>query len=89
MQVDTADAKAIARKLNATIVQKSKHEVAQFWHDGKLIGWFGIRRGNIGHDYIPQQLNLSTRQCREFKICHMSLDEVVQVLKEKHIIPPD
>jgi hypothetical protein len=88
MQFDTSDAKAIAKKLNATIVQKSKHDIAQFWHEGKLIGWFGIRRGaNGGHDFIPKQLNLSPHQCREFKICHMSLEEVVQVLKEKHIIP--
>lgn len=88
MQFDTHDAWAISKKLNAVIRQGSKHYIAEFWHGGMLIGWFGIRRGKkVGHDYIPKQIFLSPNQCQNFRICTMSLEEVVQVLKDKHIIP--
>ena len=90
MRFDTSDAHAIARKLNANIYSGSNHEIAEYWHEGKLIGQFGIRRGkNVGHDYIPKQIFLSPNQCRQFRICTMTLAEVVRVLKEKNVIPSD
>lgn len=84
------DAEAIAQKLNARIIAKKRHDIAQFWYEGKLIVWYGIRRGsqaNLSHDYIPQQLKITPHQCREFRICTMDLDALITSLKEKGIIP--
>lgn len=90
MSFDKSDAEAIAGKLNARIVRKTNHDIAQFWHHDQLIGFFGIRRGsNTSHDYIPKQIFLSPKQCRDFRICTMTLEEVIELLKEKNIIPTD
>jgi hypothetical protein len=84
------DAEVIAEKLNARIVTGKRHDIAQFWHEGKLIVWYGIRRGsqaNLPHNHIPRQLNITPHQCREFRICKMDLDALIVSLRAKGIIP--
>lgn len=88
MLFNTQDAKEIAKKLNATLLAQKKHDLAQFWHNGKLIGWYGIRRGrNLPHDYIPEQLHITPNQCKKFKVCTLTLQELVEILKGRGLIP--
>jgi hypothetical protein len=83
------DADAIAVKLKAVrIPDSAKHEKVQFYYDGKLIFMFGIRRGSgeVWHGYIPKQMKISPKQCRTFRKCDMSLEELVDILKAKRVI---
>jgi hypothetical protein len=90
MSLDKSDALAIAKKLKATIVPRSRHDFAQFWYQDKMIFSFGIGRGKSGlYDYIPRQMFLSPRQCRDFRDCTMTLDQVIALLKDKNMISPD
>ena len=91
MSFNTRDARAIADKLGATIVRRTNHDIAQFWHDGIFIGSFGIRRGskpNLSHDYIPEGLHISPNLCKKFQVCIVGLEELVAELRRRSIIPP-
>ncbi len=83
------DAWKIAKKLKAKIEPGRKHELAVFWHDGKRITQYGIRRGskNEGHDYLPSQLFVSPPQCRDLSNCPLSLEDYVKILRKKKKIP--
>ncbi len=89
MTFDQGDADAIAKKLGASLSQGRKHEIATFWHEGKQIFHFGIRRSSkeVPHDYIPRQMYLSQGECRKFRSCTLTLESYVQLLKLKQIIP--
>ena len=83
------DAWAIAEKLEAKIESGRAHELAVFRYQGKRIADFGIRRASQekGHDYIPKELFLTPRQCRDFRRCSMTLKAYVELLVEKgHIV---
>jgi hypothetical protein len=88
MQFDGDDAKAIAKKLGATLEKGRKHDIAVIKYSGKVITQFGIRRGsgNLGHDYIPGQIHVTNRQAKLLRQCPMSFEDWIAVLKEKHII---
>ncbi len=87
MLFNTRDAREIADKLQARIVPKTNHDVAQFWHNDRLIGWYGIRRGaNLPHDYIPEQLHISPNQCRQFRICTLTLQGLIEKLRKRGVI---
>jgi hypothetical protein len=79
------DARVIAKKLRAEIKEKRKHDVAIVKIEGKYIGCFGIQRcsKDKSHDYIPQQMFLSPRQCREFKECSLTVDAYADLLRGK------
>jgi len=88
MLFDQRDAKAIAKKLNATIIDGKRHDIAVINYGGKMIGQFGIRRGSgsLGHDYIPGQIHVTNQQARLLVQCPMSFDDWVAVLKKKQFI---
>jgi hypothetical protein len=46
------------------------------------------RRGckEKGHGYIPFQMKISQKECREFRNCTISLDDYVQLLISKGVI---
>ncbi len=77
----------IAKKLKAKIIKGSRrHDFAQVFHGGKLVASFGIRRGskkNLGHDHIPDQIYVSTREAKLLGQCPLSRDEWINILTEK------
>ena len=75
-------------KVRAEVVTKTKHDVVKFWYGGKLIFWFGIRRGSkeLPHPHIHLQMFLSQKECRLFRICDISVLQYIEILKAKGII---
>ncbi len=84
------DAREIAKKLKAEIKPGRKHDLAIFRNRGVRIGQFGISRGSKqqSHDYIPHQLYISSKQCRDFRECSLSLDGYLAILAQKQLLPP-
>jgi hypothetical protein len=81
-------AEAIAKKLGAVIDSRPgrPHDLARIYHAGRVVALFGIRRGsgkNLGHDHIPSQIYVSTRQARLLGQCPMSREEWIEVMQEK------
>jgi phenylacetate-coenzyme A ligase PaaK-like adenylate-forming protein len=90
MLFDKRDAQAMAKKLKATLIDKKgkKHDIAVVKYGGKVVGQFGIRRGSgsLGHDYIPGQIHVTTKQARDLVQCPMSFDDWIALMKEKQLI---
>lgn len=83
------DARAIAVKLMANYEPgRARHEGVEFWHNGRVVVRFGIRRGSKdqGHNYIPRSMYLSQKDCRLFKQCDISVNRYVEMLREQRII---
>ena len=79
----------IRRKLKMKVKSGSKHDIAQFWYNKKIICSFGIRRGskrNIQHSFIPDQIHVSHSQALALAQCPMSRDEWIQLMVEKGVI---
>ena len=83
-------AKKIAKKLKAEIQPGRKHDLVVFRYGGVRVGQFGISRSSKqqSHDYIPRQLYITAKQCREFLDCSLTLDAYVEILAGKHLLPP-
>lgn len=79
------DARQIATKLNADIQPGRQHDLAVFRYNGKSIARFGIRRASkeVSHDYIPNQLFITAKQCRELRDCPLTLENYVKLLQGK------
>jgi hypothetical protein len=79
-------AEKIAYKLKATFVSKKRHDIAQIYHEGKLVALFGIRRGSKkdeGHDFIPSQIFVTTAQAKLLGQCPLLREDWIQILREK------
>ncbi len=91
MMLTKEHAKKIAAKLGAEIDTKGKaHDIASILHAGKVIAWFGIRRGskkNSGHDHIPRDLFFSPNKCLGLANCPVSRDEWLERMKELGKLP--
>jgi hypothetical protein len=88
-QLVQSDAWAIQKKLEAEVDESgSKHVLVKFRHNGVLIIQFGIRRGSgeLGHGYIPKQMKISQKECREFRKCNISVPAYLEILKSKGVI---
>ena len=85
-----ADARKIAKKLKAEIEPGRRHDLAVFRCGGVRLGQFGISRSSKqqSHDYIPRQLYITAKQCREFLDCSLSLDSYLEILAGKGLLPP-
>ncbi len=85
--IDKTLALAIAKKLKARIVKKTgPHDIAQIYHKGVLITFFGIRRGSnksLGHGHLPGALFLTPMRTRLLGQCHITPEEWLAILKEK------
>jgi hypothetical protein len=83
-------AEKIQRKLKAKVLTyRSAHDLAQFFHQGVLIVQFGLRRGSnksLGHGHIPDDLHISQRQALDLARCPLSLDQYIDILKQKGFI---
>jgi hypothetical protein len=83
------DAWKIARKLNAEVKTGRRHELVIFRYQGSYIAQFGISRGSRSqpHDYIPKQLFLTHKQCRELRDCPLTIEGYVEILADKGLLP--
>lgn len=85
-QLVQSDAWAIQEKLKAEVDNSArKHILVKFWHNGVLVIQFGIRRGSgeLGHGYIPKEMKISQKECREFRKCNISVPQYIEILKAK------
>jgi hypothetical protein len=84
-------ARNIAAKLRMDVVSGRNHDQAIFKHGGKEIVRFGIRRGSgeLGHQYIPKQLHMTNKECRELHDCTRTLEHFVESLRAKKLIPEE
>ena len=77
----------IVKKLKAKVVKRAKpHDIALIEHEGRIIAQFGIRRGskkNSGHDHIPEQIFLRSRQAKELGQCPLSREDWIKIITEK------
>ena len=84
----------IVRKLNATLVRaKSKaHDLYEVEHAGLVVAFVSIRRGSkkdLGHDYIPKDLHISTGNARRLAQCPLSRQGYIELLREQRLVPAD
>ena len=87
-KIQRKEAKGIAGKLEADIEEgKGDHDTAYVRVDGKIVAFFGIRRGRkSGHFHIPKQIHVSETQAMKLHSCKMSFDEWVAELQEKNLL---
>jgi hypothetical protein len=87
------DALSIAKKLKAFIEPEGPHQNATFYYNGLFILEFGIRHGkNSGHGHLVGEngpLRLNETKAVSFARCHISLEEYVEILIQKGVIPSD
>ena len=83
------DARKIAKKLQAEIQPGRKHDLVIFRYGGVRLGQFGISRSSKqqSHDYIPRQLYITAKQCREFLDCSLNLEVYFKILAGKNLLP--
>jgi hypothetical protein len=83
-------AEKIVRKLKAEIVtSRAAHDLAQVFYKGVLITEFGIRRGSskdLGHPFLPGDLQLTQHQTLDLANCPLSYDQWVEIMKDKGLI---
>lgn len=86
----TREAEQIAAKLDAEITQGRKHTRATIRWNGKVVAQFGIRHGkNLGHDFIPKQIFVSTRQALDLARCPLTKQGYFEILGEHQKLPTD
>ena len=79
-------AEKIACKLKAKFVSKKRHDFANIYQAGKLVAFFGIRRGSKkdeGHDFIASQIFVTTGQAKLIGQCPLSREDWIEILREK------
>ncbi len=78
----------IAKKLDAEIKKGGKHDRAEVRIKGVYIGSFGIRRNkNLGHDFIPQQIHVATKDALGLAKCTLYKEDYEKILKERGKLP--
>lgn len=84
------DAEEIARKLGASIKKKNRrHDLATIYYSGKLVAFFGIRRGSrkdAGHDHIPRSIYVSPHFCKELSRCTKYLADWLEELAKQNLL---
>jgi len=76
----------IAKKLEAKIRHDKAHDLAEIFEGGKLIAWFGIRRGSEkdqGHDHVQKDLYVNGHQARNLANCPLERKHWISIMKEK------
>lgn len=84
-----ASALTIANKLEAEISEGRKHTNVVVRIDGTYIGRFGIRRDtSAGHDYIPRQIHVTTREALGLARCNLYKADYKRILRDRGKLPP-
>lgn len=89
MKLTASDGWAIQKKLGAEVQEgRRPHSLVRFWHDGKIVMQFGISRGSgeHGHGHIPKCMKISQKECKEFRICNISVEGYLKILKDKGLV---
>jgi len=83
-------AEKIVKKLRARVVTaRAAHDLAQVFYDDVLIVEFGIRRGSskdLGHPFLPNDLQLTHRQTLDLANCPLSYEKWVELMQSKGLI---
>jgi len=90
MSITRDHARAIAKKLGATIEKAGAHQMAYIWYGDTLIAEFGIRHGsnrNQGHGHLKGALSLNQFNVLKLAQCTISKEEWLQILQEKGKLP--
>lgn len=66
----------------------SGHDVYAIRHAGQVVGRVSIRRSSkeVGHDYIPREINVSMRFAKEVGTCTKDLPDYIECLRKKGMI---
>lgn len=79
-------AEKVVKKLGGVVRQGRKHDIVQVYHAGKLVAFFGLRRGSdrsMLHNYISSQLYVSQNQAYLLGLCPMTREQWIEVLRAK------
>ncbi|MFO0968047.1 MAG: hypothetical protein U0793_21030 [Gemmataceae bacterium] len=82
----------IVKKLEAELIKsKSKaHDEYAVEIDGVILGFISIRRSSdkdIGHDYVPREIHVTTRQAKMLGQCPWSREDYIKCMREKGHLP--
>jgi hypothetical protein len=78
----------IAAKLDAELTEGRKHTRAVVRLKGNYVGSYGIRRGTgLGHDYVPGQIQATTRQALDLARCPLSKADFIELLVAQGKLP--
>lgn len=80
------DALAIAKKLDAKLVEGARHTLAKVYHEGKKVAQFVIQRGSkkdAPHPHLPAQLFVNRADCLRLAECTLSQMGWLEILKSK------
>jgi hypothetical protein len=63
----------------------SGHDVYAIRHGGQVVGKISVRRSSkeVGHDYIPGEINVNMHFAKEIGSCHKSFDDYIECLRSK------
>lgn len=63
----------------------SGHDVYAIRHGGQVVGRISIRRSSkeVGHDYIPGEINVSMHFAKEIGSCQKNLSDYIECLRGK------
>jgi hypothetical protein len=89
-KIGSREALVIAKKLDASFVEKTRHTTAFIVFKGIEFAQFGIRRGsNVGHPYVPKQLHISETEAMAIASCATDGETYFKKMKAKGHIPDD
>jgi hypothetical protein len=66
------------------------HDRYGVFHNGVLVASFGIRRGSskdMGHDFIPKEINVRTSFAKQLAICTKSREDYLREIKLLPALP--
>jgi hypothetical protein len=89
MTITRSDAESIAKKLNASIQNRTRHQQVIVWYQNQVVARYGIRRGSnrdSGHGHIPGQLHISPRETKRLAICTLDRDTYFAILRQKNLL---
>ena len=89
MTIIKSDAETIAKKLNASIQNRTRHQQVIVWYQNQVVARYGISRGskrNSGHGHVPGQLYISPRETKRLAICTLDRDTYFSILRQKSLL---
>jgi general stress protein YciG len=92
--LDKRHAEDIAKKLGAQVTKDGKHQLAEWYEDGKKILEFGIRHGGkSSHGHLVGEKNgdlrLNASRAYNLATCTFSKLEYIDVLKKMNFWPKE
>ena len=76
-------------RLEVLELKDGAHVVQQIWCNGKFVNKFGIKhaaRRDNSHGWVARDLDLSPTRMRDFALCHMPIDEMIQHFVDQGLI---